>query len=246
MPTKQQARAHLIDIMHRVADVLPQAMPELKYDRRAEFKAYISRREFKSQSAYELHIWSYMRDFFTGGIDAFGFIDQMAAEIDNQFNRAWNEGAYEVGVLREDMEPEDIEEIDRLVIEEQNYLDGIAGDIEEFTAEPDHTDKEFNQRFKSRAATWANGYERTITAAKLWFGNKEKFIWVEGDTQDKCDTCLALDGIVAWAKEWAQAGIYPQGDMLQCGGFNCRCKLERTDQRRSDNAIARLMEAPRK
>jgi len=30
MPTKQQARVHLIDTMRRVVDVLPQAMPELK------------------------------------------------------------------------------------------------------------------------------------------------------------------------------------------------------------------------
>jgi hypothetical protein len=207
---------------------------------RAALKAYVGRGEFKTQSAYQLHAWAYMREFFTGGVDAFGFIDLMAAEIDNQLTRAWHEGAAAVGVEQADMTEDDDRELADLITTEQNYLDGVAGDIEAFIAEGGHTDAEFGARFKARAAMWANGYASAVSDAKLWFGDKEKLEWVFGDT-DHCTTCLALNGIVAWAREWDEVDVKPQGSMLECGGYNCQCQLVPTDKRRTARAMDKII-----
>jgi hypothetical protein len=219
------------DLLRRVIDATLEAVPEL-----------CPLIAVKTQAAYEIHIWSYFREFFTGKIDAFSFINQMAGDIENQFTRAWNEGARSVNVEPVDMEQDDLDELASKIKTEQDYLDGVAGDIEAFIAEGNHTDAEFNERFKSRAMTWANAYARTVTDAQIWFGKKEKLEWIEGDTKDKCNTCVRLNGIVAWAKEWSQAGIKPQSQDLECQGFNCQCQLSPTDKRRTADALGKIMD----
>jgi hypothetical protein len=211
---------------------------------RAAISHYINRKMWqsvKTTAAYELHVWSYMREYFTGGVDAFGFIDLMAAEIDNQYWRAWREGAAELNVFPEDFTDDDNVQIESMIQANINYLDGIAGDIEAFIAEGNHTDAEFNQRFRARAALWGNGYESVVNDAKLWFGDKEKLEWVYGDAEH-CSTCLALNGIVAWSREWNEANVKPQGDMLECGGWQCKCSLQPTTKRRTAGALEKIMD----
>jgi len=61
-------------------------------------------------------------------------------------------------------------------------------------------------------------------------------LWVFDDTAEKCDTCLALNGIVAYAWEWETAGFRPQSPpnaLLTCGGWHCECELRHTEKRRS-------------
>jgi hypothetical protein len=82
-------------------------------------------------------------------------------------------------------------------------------------------------------------------------GNLE---WEEGDTVEKCDICKALDGIVAFASEWAVLGVRPQnapnpmltslraGKNKGCAGWHCDCKLKPTTKRRSPNAFGRIEE----
>ena len=207
---------------------------------RQAYKAYIERGLFKTAGAYEGHVWAYMREFFTGG-DAFGFIDNMASEIENQFGRAWREGAAEMGVEPGDFTEEDDNVLAAMITNEQNYLDGIAGDIEAFIAEGGHTDAEFNAAFRNRASLWGRGYDGVVNDAKLHFGDKDKLEWILGATEKHCSTCASLNGIVAWAREWAEAGVKPQGSMLECGGWNCDCSLEPTDARRTGGALDKIM-----
>jgi hypothetical protein len=98
-----------------------------------------------------------------------------------------------------------------------------------------------------RAQLWANqyntAYQNATTAIGVEFG--QKMIWREGDTVKKCTTCLALDGIVMYAKEWEMLNIRPKNppnEKLECLGWKCECTLEPTDQRRSPNAFGRVEE----
>lgn len=210
---------------------------------RAAIKAYVTKHLFtKTTAAYELHVWAYMREFFTGGVDAFGFIDLMAEEIDNQLWRGWREGAESMGVYPEDFTDDDNVIIESMVGNEQDYLDGIAGDIEAFIAEGGHTDAEFSDRFRNRATLWARGYQSAVDQAKLHFGDKEKLEWVLGDSEESCVTCLALNGIVAWAREWEEAQVLPGGSNLACGGWQCHCRLEKTDKRRTGGALSKILD----
>ena len=218
--------------------------------KRQTIKAYLSRLDVKTAAAYELHVWAYMREFFTSG-DAFAFLDSMANEIENQFTRAWNEGAREMGVEPGDMSEDDLLILEDLIVTEQNFLDGIAGDIEEYIAEGGHTDAEFNARFRARAGLWANGYNSMVTQAKLHFGDRDKLEWVLGATEQHCETgqngrpgigCKDLAGMVLYAREWVEAGVKPQSSSTNCGGWECQCELRPTTKRRTPDGLGRLLD----
>jgi hypothetical protein len=239
------ARARLAELLDRAEEVLAAYNPVkmLTRDERQEaLKAYVMLKPWKTADTYADHVWAYMRRFFKGEYDAFQFIDAMAAEIENQYMRAWREGAAEMGAYPEDFTAEDDAQIESIITDNTNYLDGIAGDIEQFISEGPHTDAEFSAAFQSRVSLWSVGYERTVNQARLHFGTKQRLIWVAGPTEQGCPTCNGLNGIVAWAQEWEEAGVLPRGEMLQCGGWRCLCSLERTDARRSPGALSRILD----
>jgi hypothetical protein len=229
--------------IHRVAKAV----------RERAFLDYIKRqREIKTQGAFEYHVWNYMREYFTSTANdaAFTFLDQMIAEVDNQYHRAWNEGAHSVDVL-----PADMTDMDMMVLQveiggEQNLLGGIAGDIERAKADG-LTDAEFHSAFRNRAFMWSNRYNAVADKAATYFGQRAKFEWVLGGTENHCHTgdegkpgigCANLAGIVMWGHEWDVADIKPQQTTLVCGGYNCECRLEPTDKPRTRGGLGRVLD----
>jgi hypothetical protein len=88
------------------------------------------------------------------------------------------------------------------------------------------------------ASRWTESYQdaiRLITAA-----NGGNLIWHYGEAEH-CNTCLSLNGIVASAKEWTASGLKPKSEMLDCKGYNCKCELVPTKQRRSPKAADRIL-----
>ena len=217
------------------------------------YKNHLVKGAYKTQGAFEMHVWAYMRDFFTSGDPnaAFAFVDNMASEIENQYHRAWNEGARELGVDPSDMTQEDLDQLQIQIGSETELITGVAGDIENFKAEGGHTDAEFNSAFRNRAFMWSNRYSAIMDQARTYFGSMQKFEWVMGPTEQHCHTgdngrpgvgCADLAGIVLWGREWEQTGIAPQNDRLNCGGWQCQCRKEPTDKRRTRGGLGRVLD----
>jgi hypothetical protein len=96
----------------------------------------------------------------------------------------------------------------------------------------------------ARAELWANRYTDTVNIAILTT-KEQKLVWNLGATEEHCETCAALNGIVAWASEWELANVHPQSppnDLLECGGWKCDCSLEPTEKRRSPKALTTLLD----
>jgi hypothetical protein len=142
------------------------------------------------------------------------------------------------------MSDEDLAELDARITAEYEFIPQLGDDIMAATADG-LTDKDFSASFRMRAEMWANRYSDMVTQAQLWFGGKDKFEWQLGATEQHCSTCSQLDGIVAYASEWDESGLHPQGapnDNLECGGWQCDCSLNATDKRRTNDALGRLMD----
>jgi len=105
----------------------------------------------------------------------------------------------------------------------------------------------------ARAALWANkvpeSYNNAVMLIAAEEGAKpntpigENLIWMEGDTEKKCSTCLALDGLIASARDWMESGLHPQmapNEYLECGGWKCQCRLLPTLETADANAAQRL------
>jgi hypothetical protein len=100
----------------------------------------------------------------------------------------------------------------------------------------------------ARAGLWANQWNTAYNDALRLIGVEEgsKMVWRFGATEEHCSTCLALNGIIAFASEWDESGVRPQNapnQHLECGGWRCDCSLEVTDKRRSPNALTRILDA---
>lgn len=168
------------------------------------------------------------------------FVDIMKNLISGQMRRAYEEAWKEDG--NELPMPDYLNNAAKALADEQaGFVPGYYQDI---------IDARVNKTpigpLTYRAELWANRYTQAKNDATALIAqeNGSKLVWREGDTVDKCDTCLALDGIVAYATEWAQAGFRPQSapnHMLDCGGWKCQCRLEPTTARRSPKALETLL-----
>lgn len=170
------------------------------------------------------------RDFYNGSIDAFGFIGRMADLISDQFRRAWNQGARDVGYPLEKITDSDRIPLQAAIDEQADFLLDFAEAVEEATL----TDAPIAPLL-ARVDLWANRYEQVANDSRLYFsklqGDQQRFVWRLGATEEHCTTCATLDGIVATAAEWAASGYHPQhapNSMLECGGWRCDCRLEPT------------------
>jgi HK97 family phage portal protein len=76
----------------------------------------------------------------------------------------------------------------------------------------------------ARVGLWA-GVGLSVYNLGLLFDPSDPFIkWVIDPAKDNCSTCLAQNGKVLRASEWRQLGLWPQGRMLECKGYNCGCR----------------------
>ena len=97
-----------------------------------------------------------------------------------------------------------------------------------------------------RAELWGRRYEdirqrsQRITASHTkaikTAGKRKaiKMLWTLGEA-DHCDTCYALNGVIAYSWEWDNSGYHPRDPdgLLECHGFRCACTCEPTELRRS-------------
>jgi hypothetical protein len=169
-------------------------------------------------------------DFYRDDITAFEFIDIMTRLIEDQYRRAWNQGARDVGFNPKDMTDDDILTIMERIDREKEYILDFAGGIENARLTGGSVGP-----YQSRVDMWANRYNEIRDWARIYFADMKRFVWVLGPTEH-CDSCKALAGTVATGLQWRFAraeGIYPKSRRLQCGGFRCQCSLNPTKRKPS-------------
>jgi len=173
-----------------------------------------------------------------GGI----FIDTLANLISGQladaYQRAWSDDGHFT-----DLPPYLAAALESMTLTQYEHVDQFYRDI--IDARVDGTSiAPLLNRAQLWAGQWNTAYEeaqRLITVE-----NGGNMIWREGDTEEKCPQCVALDGVVAYAREWEELGVHPKGfpnDKLGCKGGHCDCTLKPTTQRRSPKAYNTIMNA---
>lgn len=195
----------------------------------------------KTVNWYDRAMWSAVRDLYNGNIGSMEFETQMIDMIQNQMRRAWNEGMRSLGLDPEtDMLPEWDAQLQDIMLSELDYVSPLAQDILQAVHAGDPVDQ-----FHSRVDMWTNRYNDVVNQAiQMCSEAGQKLQWQLGATEQHCDTCAQLDGLVAYASEWEEAGIHPQqppNNMIECGGWRCDCSLNPTDARRSPNVLDHLL-----
>lgn len=188
------------------------------------------------------HVDKYARDLYSGNMTRDQFVNSMADLIEQQLRRAWNEGMRNNELdPQTDMTDEWEQVYQELVTDQFNYIEGYADAIIQGAKNESGVDQ-----FRARASLWANRYNETVDISQRVTADKgDKSQWVLGETEQHCDTCYRLNGIVAYTSEWEELGVHPQGapnELLECGGWRCDCSLVPTDKRRSPKAFETIMD----
>lgn len=72
---------------------------------------------------------------------------------------------------------------------------------------------------------WTRAHEGVYATGQTSDRQNNWYMWQLGATERHCKDCLHLNGQIHTAEEWKAAGIQPQSPDLECGGWNCDCRL---------------------
>lgn len=194
---------------------------------------------FKTLDHFQRVLSAWVYDLWNSEVTEDEFINRLADLVEQQLTRAWREGMSDNGLDPDaDMTEEWQEELQNIIAAEYEHVDQFAADIVAGRGGS-------VEQFQARARLWANRYTDVVNQAKLATAGKgARMEWVYNPEKEHCDTCAALNGIVAFASEWEELGVHPQSppnDVLECGGWRCGCSLQGTDKRRSPKAFDLIM-----
>ncbi len=135
-------------------------------------------------------------------------------------------------------------DLDRALAQQEQHIIGLARDIYGGRYEPLPEDQQegsqpagglallaflFGGAIAARMRTWGNAIIAVENAGVTNRRDDPPLTWRLGATEQHCRDCLTYDGQTRRASEWrslALVGIQPQSPSLECGGWNCDCRLE--------------------
>lgn len=224
-------------ILKTAIDLFPSARPLLS--NRARWIIALSSpiaEEVKTQTYFRQAIERLVRKLYSGVIGG-EFVDEMAKLIQSQLTQAYKYALRDEGVKMDDQFAHHMESLifSQFEFVDQYFHDIINAFVEDEPIEP----------LMARAALWANRYSETYNEALREIARRfgKKMIWTLGKTETHCETCEALNGIVAFHSDWERFGFRPQSApnaMLDCGGWRCDCSLTPTNNRRTRDSAKAL------
>lgn len=151
---------------------------------------------------------------------------QAYALLSNRLQRS-GEDAYR-DALRENGITE-LDELDQAQIEhwnseQQGYLGGFVDELFSTGLTPEQAD--------SRAEMWSNkSVQASYDLALISVDKNGMYEWALGNTEKHCDTCKRLAGQRHRMREWNARDLLPKSSKLDCGGYQCDCRLEKTTEK---------------
>lgn len=224
-----------IDIAREAVRILPEIHPHLSA--RARWMLYVPA-EYKTYDYMLSVIVGLVRGVYSGNVGG-QFIDTMANLISGQLTQAYRQ-AWEDEGMTDYFAPNYLaSSLEAMILSQYDFVDQFYRDIVDARVDATSIDP-----LLVRAGMWANRWNEAYNEAVrlITVENGGKLMWQYGEAEH-CDTCRALNGIVAFAKEWDTLGVKPQNapnNLIECGGWNCQCALVQTDKRRSPGAYGRI------
>lgn len=170
------------------------------------------------------------------------FAIRMRATVKFGLKDAFEIGAKSVGVEANEIPQDALDERDNIISQEQSHIAGLLDYLSSVARSKVKPAPSFLDTVMPRLEMWVKRFSDVQDRARMFLGKKTRLVWKLGATEQHCETCGGLSGIVAWAQEWEQSGLRPKSPDLACHGYNCDCSLTPTTKRRTPNALTRIMD----
>lgn len=178
----------------------------------------------KSISQFRIGIRAAVRGLWAGQIDLFTFVDSMLSTIERRLAQAWDIGARECGISRDEMTLAELEARQDFINSQFEFLFPFGKDIE---ARNRASGVGRLREHLVRSEVWINRYEQAKNQGKAMACRDKKLKWILG-VAEHCGSCLKLNGRVKRASFWQSSGVLPRvanASFLDCGGWRCQCSL---------------------
>lgn len=110
----------------------------------------------------------------------------------------------------------------------QNWLSDQSGYVTHFANEV-YKQGLSEAQVSQRAEMWANkSLDEMYTAGLISADKNGLYRWDLGRTEQHCPTCLRMSGQQHRLKEYYKRDVLPRSSKLDCGGWQCDCRLVRT------------------
>lgn len=181
-----------------------------------------------AEGSFRRELRSAVRGLWLGVLDEFDFANSFNISIRNRLRQAWNEGAKACGVLPDELTPEELAAMRKLINSQLEFVDSYADAI----LEGSKANGGLLRDVMGRVDMWANRFPQAVQEGKAMACKDRKLKWILGEAEH-CKSCLRLNGKIKRASFWASTGILPRvpgADYLECRGFNCQCSLKPTNE----------------
>jgi len=195
-----------------------------------EIKAYTTDKYAREIDAAAKQYW---KDGSKGG-----FLTRMRGTVKFGLTDAFDLGASDMGITKEDYTEKDTKARDDIITEEQSHIP----DLFEFLDKAANSGTQNLADLQYRLDLWKARFDDVRGRARVIVAEDAKLEWVYGDTEH-CPSCLKLNGIVKRASFWKKYGVEPKNppnEKLKCKGFKCQCELQPTDKPLKRGGLPRL------
>lgn len=157
-----------------------------------------------------------------GRIDRRRFGIVMRALVTKYGRQAFQDGLKDGGI-EDPPTPEDLNTVAALVASQSQYVTNLGDAI--------YGDGVTEAQLTEKPALWFNKSIQPFYQEGLASADRNGlYEWAYGDTEH-CNDCQRLDGQKHRMRDWIKSGWLPQSDVLECHGFNCKCRLVKTTGR---------------
>ena len=221
----------VLDTIKAVTGRFPQVIPHLK-GRALVIAVTGEDWETKDIGTYTSNLQALVRGLYNRTIDR-EFIGLVSGLMSVQLNEA-KQAAYDISEVGAFGKAETW--VENVIVSENSFIENFYNDIIK-AREAGEDIIPLLARCRLWANRWLDVFNGVLQLIYAEFGERQE--WILGDTKH-CPTCEALNGIVAYAKEWLDMDIHPQRPpnvRLSCGGWACKCQLIPTSKRKTRNAV---------
>jgi hypothetical protein len=138
--------------------------------------------------------------------------------------KAYRDGLRDGGVDPGEISEDDLSEISQLAAEQSMYVTNVGTAIyKDETVSPDQA--------AGKPQLWWNKSIMPFYQTGLASADKNgMYEWFLGATEDHCGDCSRFNGQRHRLRDWIKRGLMPQSSKLECGGWRCDCRVEKTYQ----------------
>jgi hypothetical protein len=183
----------------------------------------------QAEANYRSAIRNATRSLWSGVIDLDQFVDTMFTTIRFGLTQAWHEGAREVGVAPSELTDLERIEIQRLIQRDLDQVFSFGLWIEQNSKANGGKLSSVHSRAEAWIARASEARNKGLFAAR----DDPKLKWVYDPAKENCRTCEKLNGKVKRKSFWERIDVKPQNapnPKLECGGWQCGCRFEPTDE----------------